>query len=65
MRFADDLEVARAVAMDSMFNTHEPCVQLLEEGSALCPVQHNHNDGKWKRGLRLQEIRYEGGLPRS
>ena len=62
---ADDLELTHAVALDSLFNPSEPCVQLFEKGPGSCPVQHKHNDGMWKSGLRLQEMRYEGGLLRS
>lgn len=62
---ADDLELAHAVAFDPMPNPSEPGVQPLEEGPGSCPVVHDHNGGMWKSRLRLQEMRYDGGVRRS
>jgi hypothetical protein len=58
----NDLELARAVALDPTLDPGEPGVQLLEEGPRSCPVQHDHDGGMWKSRLRLQEMGYEGGV---
>ena len=65
MLFADDLELARAVALDPILDPGQPGVKLIEEGPGSCPVQYDHNGGMWKSGLRLQEMWYEGGVWRS
>jgi len=62
MLFADDLEFACTVALDPTLDPSEPCVQLFEKGPWSCPVQHDHDGGMWKSGLRLQEMRHECGV---
>ena len=51
--FADDLELARTVALDPTFYPSEPSVQFFEECPRSCPVQHDHDGSMWKSGLRL------------
>ena len=57
LRMADDLELTRTVALDPTLNQSEPSVELFEECPRSCPVQHDHDGGMRKSGLRLQEIR--------
>lgn len=61
MLFAGDLELSRAVALETMFDPSEPGVQFLEEGPGSCPAQYNHNVAMWRGELWWQYMQYEGG----
>lgn len=49
MHFVDDLGLVRAFALKPMLNPSEPGAQLLEESSASCPFQLDH-DGSIRKG---------------
>jgi hypothetical protein len=55
MLIADDLKLARAVSLDTMFDPRESGVQLFEERPLSCPFQCDHDGSMRKRGLRPQE----------
>ena len=43
MRLLNELELARVAVLDTMLDSSEPGVQLLDGGPRSCPVRHDHD----------------------